>query len=87
MEDLFLNFVHTPWIGDWVLHLQSAAEIEPWYFAYYHLNYARYLPVYIYEMLAVLDTHTSVTASCCWGFCNLATKLVPLQSDINGPDN
>ena len=32
----------------------------PWYFAYDHLNYARYLPVYIYEMLAVTDTHPSI---------------------------
>ena len=43
MADLFLNFVRATWIGDWALHLQSAAEMVPWYFAYYHLNSARYL--------------------------------------------
>ena len=58
--DLFWNFVHATQIGDWTLHLQSAAEMVPWYFAYDHLNYARYLPVYIYDMLALPDKHPSV---------------------------
>ena len=56
MVDLFLNFVCSTRIGDWVLHFQSSAEMIPRYFEYYHLNYARYLPVYLYEMLAVPDT-------------------------------
>ena len=60
MADLFLNFVHATWIRDWALHLQSAAEMVPWYFAYDNLNYARYLPVYIYEMVIVPDIHPSV---------------------------
>ena len=60
MADLFLNFVCVKRIGNWTLHFQSAAEMVPWYFAYDHLNYARYLLVYIYEMLAVPDTHPSV---------------------------
>ena len=59
MADL-LNFVHTTWIGDWAFHLQSATEMVPKYFAYDHLNYTRYLPVYIYEILAVPDTQPSV---------------------------
>ena len=33
----------------------------PSYFAYDHLNYVRYLPVYIYEILTVPDPHPSVT--------------------------
>ena len=53
MIDLFLHFVYTKWIGNWALHLQSAAEMIPWYFSHDHLNYARYLLVYIYEMLGV----------------------------------
>ena len=80
MPDLFFNFVCATQIGGWALHLQSAAEMVPWYFAYDHLNYAKHLPVYIYVMLAVPDTHPSV-------FCSSATKPVLLQSDINGSDN
>ena len=47
-------------MGNWARHLQSAAEMVPWYFAYDHLNYARYPLVYIYEMLVFLDTHPSI---------------------------
>ena len=59
MADLFLNFVRAKRIENWALHLQSVAEMAPWYFAYDHLNYARYLLAYIYEILAVPDTHPS----------------------------
>ena len=47
-------------MGDWALHLQSAAEMLPWYFPYDHLNYTSYFPVYIYEMVAITDTYPSV---------------------------
>ena len=60
MTDLFLNFVRTPWIGDWTLHFQSAAEIVPWYCTYDHLNNVKYLPVYIYEMLTIPNTRLSI---------------------------
>ena len=47
-------------VGDWAFHFQFASEMLPWYFAYDHLNYARYLPVYIYEMLAIPKTNSSI---------------------------
>ena len=59
MADLSLNFVRATRIRDWALNLQSAVEMVCWYLAYDHLNYARYLSVYIYEMLAVPDTNPS----------------------------
>ena len=60
MADLFLDFVLTKRIGYWALHLQSGAEMVPWYFVYDHLNYVRYFLVYIYMMLTVPDTHPSI---------------------------
>ena len=57
MADLFLIFVRATQIVDWAIQNQSAAEIVPWYFAYDHLNYVRYLPVYIYVKLVVPDTY------------------------------
>ena len=60
MADLFLNFVHATRIGNWALHLQSAAEMVPWYFAYDLLNNVWYLPGYIYEMLAIPNTYPSI---------------------------
>ena len=69
MADLFLDFIRATRMEDWALRFQSAAEIVPWYSAYDHLNYARYLPVYIYEMLAVVEYQSillffSTRASC-----------------------
>ena len=58
--NLFLNFVRAAQIRDWALHHQSTAEIVSWYFVYDHLYYSRYLPVYIYEMLDIPDTHPSI---------------------------
>ena len=74
MADLFLNFVQVTRIGDWVLDLQSAEEMVPWYFAYDYLNYTRFHPVYIYEMLAVQDTRPS-----------LAENLTDFSNKTNTP--
>ena len=56
MADLFLNFVRATRIGDWLFTF----SLVTWYFANDHLNYVRYLPVYIYEMLAIPDIHLSI---------------------------
>ena len=59
-----------------------------WYFAYDHLNYARYLSVYINGMLAILDQRPSAAEQLAAGnFFSSATKPILIQSDINGPDN
>ncbi|KAL8572752.1 hypothetical protein ACOMHN_030334 [Nucella lapillus] len=60
MADLLLNFVRATRDANWTLHIETAAKMVPWYFAHDHLNYARYLPVYIHEILAVPETHPSV---------------------------
>ena len=61
MADLSLNFIRAKQIGDWALHLQSVVKMVPRYFAYDHLNYAKYLPEYIYEIVAIPDKHLSIT--------------------------
>ena len=43
--------------GDWELHLECIKAILPWFFAYDHTNYARYLPVYLLHMLSLSQTH------------------------------
>ena len=45
-----LLFLITTREGDWKLHLASLRQICPWFFAPGGVNYARYLPAYIYEM-------------------------------------
>lgn len=63
MADLLLTFVRATREGDWDLHLATAAKMLPWYFSYNHLNYARYLPVYLSEMGCLQTTHPSVAVS------------------------
>ena len=36
---------------------QSNKEMLPWYLAHDHVNYARYLPVYLIHMILLPDTH------------------------------
>ena len=46
--------------GNWFLHLWSIKAMIPWYFAYDHLNYARYLPVYYEQMTNLQTSHPDV---------------------------
>ena len=57
MVSLLLDFIRATREGNWQLHLNCIKDILPWYFAYGHINYARYLPVYLADMLALEDTH------------------------------
>ena len=57
MVDILLDTIRATREGDWRLHLQSIKAMIPWFFAYDHTNYARYLPVYLLHMLALKDTH------------------------------
>lgn len=46
--------------GNWSLHLGCVKAMLPWYFALDRMNYARYLSVYLSEMLALPTTHPYV---------------------------
>ena len=39
------------------MHLEGIKEMLPWFFAYDHTNYARYLPVYLAHMMLLPETH------------------------------
>ena len=45
------------------IHLKTLANMLPWFFAYNHVNYARYLPLYLSEMQTLPTTHPSVAES------------------------
>lgn len=60
MSDLMLNFIRATRDGDWDMHLKTVAAMVPWLFSYDRLNYARYLPAYLYEMAALKKTHPTV---------------------------
>ena len=57
MVPLLLTFIRATREGNWSLHLECIREMLPWYFAYDHLNYARYLPVYLLHMIQLPETH------------------------------
>ncbi|KAJ8049553.1 hypothetical protein HOLleu_02339 [Holothuria leucospilota] len=56
VEELLL-FLRATREGNWALHLASVRRILPWVFAYDHINYSRYLPVYWLEMSDLEKTH------------------------------
>lgn len=60
MVTLLLRFIRATREGDWNLHLACIKDMLPWMFAYDRTNYARYLPVYLCDMLALEQNHPSV---------------------------
>lgn len=57
--NLVLQFVRATKEGNWKLHLQCIRQMIPWLFAYDRVNYSRYLPVYLCEMLSLPTSHPS----------------------------
>ena len=57
MVSLLLTFIRATREGNWPLHLECIREMLPWYFAYDHVNYARYLPLYLIHMIQLPETH------------------------------
>jgi len=60
MIDLLLNHIRSVHDGTWRLYLATLRQILPWFFSYDHVNYARYAPVYYYDMLSLEQTHPEV---------------------------
>ena len=58
--EIMLGLLRTSREGDWNLHLSSIREMIPWCFAYDHLNYARYLSVYLSQMSHLEQEHPDV---------------------------
>ena len=57
MVSLLLTSIRATREGTWPLHLECIREMLPWYFAYDHVDYARYLPVYLIHMIQLPETH------------------------------
>ena len=54
---LLVNFIRATRAGNWELRLGCIKDILPWFFAYDHTNYSRYLPVYLTHMISLKETH------------------------------
>ena len=57
MVEQLLDLTRATRTGNWDLHLTVVKEITPWFFSYDHMNYARYLPVYLTEMADIPNSH------------------------------
>ena len=48
--------------GDFLLYIDALTKIVPWFFALGHTNYARWIPVYLRDMVSLHDKHPGVFA-------------------------
>ena len=39
------------------MHIESTKEMLPWFYTYDHINYARYLPIYLVDMMSLEESH------------------------------
>ena len=47
-------------MGNWPLTLTACDDLCPWFFAFGHTNYARWMPVFLKDMACLPETHPSV---------------------------
>lgn len=59
MVQILLLFVRATRESAWQLHLSTVRLMMKWFFAYDHVNYARYLPSYWLEIVNLPFTHPS----------------------------
>ena len=62
MMDTLLNTIYAVRRGNWDLLLESIRDIIPFFFAYDHINYARYTTVMLADMLSLPDKFPDVYA-------------------------
>ena len=58
--------------GNVLLHIEVLIEIIPWFFALDHTHYARWIPVYLCDMVSLREHHPSIYAEFLKG--NFAVK-------------
>lgn len=60
VDNILLALIRTSREGNWLLHLDAIRAMIPWCFADNKVNYARYLPVYLAEMINLQTDHPDV---------------------------
>jgi len=61
-EYLLINcrFLRAQRMGDWPLTISACEEMCPWFFAFGHTNYARWMPVFLRDMAKLPQIHLSI---------------------------
>ena len=62
MVEVPVNFLRATREGNWDLYLECIKDMLPWFFAYDHTNYARYLPLYLAQTMVLPETHPEAHA-------------------------
>lgn len=57
MVSLMMSLIRATREGNWHLHLECIKQMLPWFFAYDHVNYSRYLSTYLIHMTMLPNTH------------------------------
>ena len=60
MVEILLNFIRAEREGRWNLHLNTVAQMLPYFFAYDHTNYARWATIYLADMRQLEETAPQV---------------------------
>ena len=60
MMELLLSLIYSVRLGKWDLLLKCIGSIIPFTFAYDHINYVRYLPALLGEMLSLEDYYPDI---------------------------
>ena len=67
MVELLLSTIHLIWSADWELLLECIRRVAPYRFAFDHINYARYLPVMLGDILQLPNDFPDVYEKCLGG--------------------
>ena len=73
MVDIFLNTLYEVRSGNWYFLLSFISEIIPFAFAYYNINYVRYLTAMLPDMSTLNDDFPEIKQKFVAG--NFATQL------------
>ena len=60
MELIYCRFLRAIREGRFLLYREVLNEMCPWFFAFDHINYARWVPVHIRDLMQLEDTHPDV---------------------------
>ena len=66
MVEVLLNAIRATREGNWEMHIESTKEMLPWFYAYDHIDYARYLPIYLVNMMSLEESHPEAHNACQW---------------------
>ena len=60
LELLYLQYIRSLRTADFALYLATLQEFAPWFFVFDHVNYSRWLPVHIKDMIELEEKHPDV---------------------------